>query len=155
MIHLQTVSHFLDNAPYRLNSSFLSPQKTPSIIHTTSWQISTNGIARQDPLTLTVCEPSANKLILVSAPHGTMSGPHLALSLEQTASAPILTMNLKQTVSAAHLAIKLVTSSQQTGEIEIVSPGGQELSAILVMPIPLPQMMQQSCGSTLSYGGKS
>ena len=84
-----------------------------------------------------------------------MSGPHLALSLKQTASAPILAMNLKQTMSAARLAIKLITSSQQAGEMEIVSPARQELSAILVMPIPLPQMMRQSYGSTLSYGGKS
>ena len=123
----------------------------PTMFHTMFWQIFTNRTACQGPLTLSVCKLSASKHLLVSALHlatTTVSRPHLPLNLEQTATTPILAMNLKQAAIMARLVTKLVLSNQQAGETEIASPGGQELSAILVMLIPLSQTIQQSCGSS-------
>jgi hypothetical protein len=139
-----------------------------TMLHTMFWRISTNGIACQDPLTLTVCKLSAREHLLVGALHlatrivsrphlatRIVSRPHLALNLEQTATTPIAAMNLKQAAIAARLVTKPVPSSQQAGETEIVSPRGQELSAILVILIPLSQMIQQSSGSSRCFGSKS
>jgi hypothetical protein len=93
----------------------------------------------------------------VSAPYlatRTVSGPHLAQDLKHTMRMRmILAMILKKTASAA-LSINPITSSHRAGT-EVVPPSRPGLSAILVMLIPLPQVIQQCCGFTRNNGGKS